>query len=223
MEKNRKILVDALRKLPVYSPEDNAWKVLSSNLKKTQPSVSMPQLCKIEPPEAIWTNIENELSRREKLSALNFYDPPLEVWGNIVHKLNIRKIKQAKRRTTQWLKWSAAAAAIFVLGFFIFTTINNNNFSYSEEWAELQDVQLWTEDDQSVEQALALICNEKPATCNTPEFKKLEKELSFLNQSKQEILSQLNKYDTNTELEIILTEIELERSSLIKEMIANTI
>ena len=223
MEKNRKILIDALRKLPVYSPEDKAWEVLSSNLKKAQPSGSMPQLRKIEPPEAIWTNIDNELSHREKLTALNHFDPPQEVWENIDKKLSITKADQGKRKIIQWLKWSSAAAAIVALGFFIFTTINNKNFNYSEEWVKIQDVQQWNGDDQSIEQALALICNENPATCNTPEFIKLEKELSFLNQSKQEVIGQLNKYDTNTKLEIILTEIELERSSLIKEMIANTI
>ena len=225
MEKNKKILVDALRKLPVYAPEDKVWETLSLNLKKTQPSGIMPQLHKTAPPEAIWTNIDNELSHREKLAALHIYEPPLEVWGNIEQKLNLRKTQRIKRRTIQWLKWSSAAAAIFVLGFFIFTAINNknNNFSYSEEWVELQDVQRWTEDDQSIEQALALICNEKPAECNTPEFREMEDELSILTQSKQAILGQLNSYDTNTEMEILLTEIELERSNLIKEMIAKTI
>jgi hypothetical protein len=88
---------------------------------------------------------------------------------------------------------------------------------------EIQDVQQWSEDDQSVDQALALICNEKPSVCNTQEFREMEEELSILTQSKQAILGQLNSYDTNTEMEILLTEIELERSNLIKEMIANTI
>ena len=185
----------------------------------------MPSLRRIEPPEDIWTNIDNELSRREKLAALINYDPPAEVWENIERKLSIRKTERTKRRIIHWLKWSSATAAIFVLGFFIFTAINNknSNFSYSEEWVELQDVQQWTEEDPLVEQALALICNEKPAECNALEFKELEEELSLLNQSKQAILRQLNKYDTNTGLEILLTEIELERSNLIKEMIAKSI
>ena len=225
MEKNRKILLDTLGKLPVYTPKDEIWETLSSNLEETSSPDKLPALSKIEPPEFIWTNIDNHLSRQEKLAALTQYDPPREVWKNIEQGLNNRKHKGVSRRSFQWIKWASAIAALFVLGFFISKAINKNssNFSYSEEWVEIRDVQRWTDEDPSVEQALNLICLAKPQECNTPAFKELEKELSFLNQSKQEIIRQLNKYEPNTELEIKLTEIELERSNLIKEMIAKTI
>ena len=225
MEKNRKILLDTLRKLPVYTPDDEIWEALSSNLKETSSLNKMPALSKIEPPEFIWTNIDNHLNRQEKLAALTQYEPPHEVWENIEQGLNDRKHKGVSRRSFQWIKWASAVAALFVLGFFISKAIDNNNsdFTYSEEWVEIRNVQQWTAEDTSVELALNLICLAKPLECKTPEFKELKKELSFLNQSKQEILRQLNKYDTNTELEIKLTEIELERSNLIKELIAKTI
>jgi len=220
VEKNRNILKDALKKLPVYTPENPVWEKIELQLAKDPVSGKIPQLHVIDPPEAIWTNIDHELNRREKLSSLKRYNPPEEVWENIDRTLTTNRIK---RKTVQWLTGASAVAAVLILGFFIFTPNGGNNYSYSEEWVQIQDVHQWEEDDQSVEQVLALLCNENPATCKTPEFKELEKELSFLNQSKQEILNQLNKYDANTELEIKLTEIELERSNLIKEMIAKTI
>jgi len=220
VEKNRNILSDALKKLPVYTPEKHVWEKIELHLSKDPAPGKMPQLPVIDPPEDVWTNIDHELSRRGKLSSLKQYNPPEEVWKNIDRTLTTNRIK---RKTVQWLSWSSAVAAVLILSFFIFTPNGGKNYSYSEEWVQIQDVHQWEEDDQSVEQVLALLCNENPATCKTPEFKELEKELSFLNQSKQEILNHLNKYDAHTKLEIKLTEIELERSNLIKEMIAKTI
>lgn len=226
MEKNKKILLDALRNLPDYSPDNKVWVRISEDLDKNSTSTKiLQQLSKIEPPENIWDKIDEELTRREKRSILKQYNPPEKVWENIDRNLSIRKTNRVKRRIIQLVKWSSAAAAVFILGFFIFTTVNTNkiNFSYSEEWIELQDVQKWDEDELVIEQTLDLICRENPIACKSPEFKKMEEDLEFLNQSKQAILKQLSKYDANTELEIMLTEIELEQTSLIKEMIANTI
>ncbi len=71
-----------------------------------------------------------------------------------------------------------------------------------------------------VAQTLAIICREKAESCQSSEFKKIEKELDFLNQSKEYIISQMNPYDTNTDLTLILTKIELEQNDLINQMVA---
>ncbi len=225
MEKNRKILTDALRKLPVYSPKEKVWEELCVHLENKTSSAKLSQLIDFDPPESIWDNIEEKLSQKEKLSSLNEYNPPINVWENIEKNLSVKKAKRAKKHIVRWIKLSSAAAAIFLLGYFIFNTVNSNNniFSYEEEWIELTDLQIWNKEEQSVEYALAIICNENPKVCKSPEFQEIDKELKFLDQSKQAIIQQLNKYDTNTELEILLTEIELERTSLIKEMISKTI
>ena len=225
MEKNKNILNEALQYLPDYTPDDNVWNGISSNLNKKTASLKIAQLSSIEPPQNIWDNIDKELSRWEKRSALRRYDPPESVWENIEQNLSKKKTNPTRRRRIQLVVWSSAAAAILLLGFFIFTTNNtkNKNFIYSEEMIELHDVQEWNDDEQIIEQALNLICKEKPTACSSPEFKMLEEDLAFLNKSKEAILLQLSKYNTNTELEIMLTEIELERTSLIKEMIAKTI
>ena len=224
MEKNRDILIDALSKLPVYQPEVNIWESVEVHLDNKYTS-NLLLLSEIEAPESIWNNIDKKLSRREKISSLTDYNPPAEVWDSIDKNLSFKKVNHLRRQIVQWVNWSSAAAAIFTLGIFIFNSVNtnSNDFSYSKESLELRDVQNWNDDDLTVEYALEIICKENPVACNSPQFKEMDKELTFLNQSKQAIIEQLNKYDTNTELEIILTEIELERSNLIKEMIAQSI
>ncbi len=225
MEKNRKILKDALRNLPVYQPEDRVWDRIEVHLNKSLSLDKLGQLRKFEPPKSVWDNIDEKLTRNEKLSTLPKYNPPEKVWESIDRSLSNGKDNQAKNRIIKLVKWTSAAAAIFILGFFVFTKVNtdNRNISYSEEWVELQDMQQWDEGGQMLENTLVLICEENPVVCKSPEFKKMKADWEFLNKSKQAILMQLSKYDTNTELEIMLTEIELEQTSLIKEMIANTI
>lgn len=225
MGKNKNILTDALRKLPVYSPEKKVWETLTVHLENKTSSAKLLQLTEFEPPKSIWDSIDEKLNQKEKLSSLKEYNPPENVWENIDKNLSVKKTKRTKKRIVRWMKLSSAVAAILLLGYFIFNNVNNNKniFSYSEEWIELTDLQLWNEDDNAIEYILAIICNENPKACKSPEFQEMDKELKFLDQSKQAILQQLNKYDTNTELEILLTEIELERTSLIKEMISKTI
>jgi len=225
MEKNRDILIDALSKLPVYQPDENIWEAVEVHLESKNASSNLPLLSEIEPPESIWNNIDKKLSRKAKISSLTEYSPPEKIWVSIDKDLSIKKVNHLKRQIVKWAKWSSAIAAIFTLGIFIFNTANTkkNDFSYSKESLELTEIQNWSDDELSVEYALDLICKENPIACNSPQFKEMDKELRFLNQSKQAIIEQLNKYDTNTELELLLTEIELERSSLIKEMIAQSI
>lgn len=223
MEKNRNILTKVLKNLPDYSPEDKVWNEISANLDQKSKSTKLEQLSSIEPPLNIWENIDKELTHRDKRIALRQYDPPASVWENIDQNLSNKTTNTGRRRIIQLVVWSSAVAALLLFGYFIITNNTNNNFDYSEEIFEIQNVQEWNEGEQTIEEALDLICEEKPSTCSTPEFKILKEDLAFLDQSKEAILNQLSKYNANTELKILLTEIELERSSLIKEMIAKTI
>ncbi len=225
MEKNRDILIKALRNLPAYSPEDKVWEKVLTRLNNNVLTHGLNQLGTFDPPDTVWNNISNELTTREKSPSLNQYDPPEKVWENIDSRLTAKEANRVKKQIIRLFQWTSAVAAIFVLGLFIYTYINtnNSNLSYSEEWMEYGDLQSWNEDNYLVEYALVLICEENPIACKSTEFKEMKEELTFLDQSKQTILQQMNKYDTNTELEILLTKIELERSSLIKEMIAITI
>ncbi|HEY9114357.1 MAG TPA: hypothetical protein VIN10_06625 [Bacteroidales bacterium] len=225
MEKNKKILIGSLRKLPIYQPEDEVWESLSAHFESETLSNKLPQLSNFDPPDSVWKSIDEKLNMGEIISVLPEYNPTDSVWENISESLPFEKGIHSKSKLVNWVKWTSVAAAIFIIGYFILSISNEENkqFSYSEELIELTDTISWNENDQSVEYALTLLCEENPIACKTTEFKEMENELIFLDQSKQAILQQLNKYDSNTELEILLTEIELERSNLIKEMIEKTI
>jgi hypothetical protein len=225
MEQNKDILLEALRNLPDYTPENNVWEAVAFSLEKISISSKPAQLIEITPPEFIWDNIDNELNFHEKCIKLNQYDPPQKVWENIDNHLSIKKLTGVKRRVFKLMISSMAAAAIFILGFFIFTTLNskNKNFNYTEEWMEITEVPQWEEDEIEVTKVLTLICNENPRACKSPEFKHMNDELRYLDQSKQAILNQMSKYEKNIEFEKMLMKIELQRTSLIKEMIAKTL
>lgn len=193
MENNREKLLDALHKLPEIQPGNELWVKLESSLNTTAENKLFSNLRKIEPPAIIWENIDEKLAIRE-------------------HRFKIRIL----------VRWSVAAAAVLVLGLFVFTFTgkDHNRLSYSEESLTGQDLHHWHDDDAVIDQALVQICDSKPAACQTLEFKKKEQELDFLDQSKQAIEEQLSQYDSNTELEILLAKVELERTDIIDQMIA---
>ncbi len=196
MEKNRNILLRALKNLPDYTPQDNVWEGVATKLENEQISGLVGRMSTFEPPESIWDNIDKELTSRQAI--------------------------HSKKGLYLWMKWISATAATFVLGYFLFFAgkTGNTKLHYSVEYIKTNNIQQWFADDLEFEQALALVCNEKPKICESPEFKNMEKKLDFLNQSKQQIVKQLSKYDNDSDMEIMLTKIELERTSLINQMIA---
>lgn len=223
IDKNKDILTGALGSLESYSPENSVWEAIEEKLDDKLLNDGVKQLNKIEPPEFIWDSIDNELSKQEKLRNLRQYDPPAAVWEQIAESLGETKIIPITRRIQvfRMMKWATGVAAMLLLGLFLFKsiTVNKTSISYSEEWIETGDFALWEDEDLEVEAVLEELCEENPTACDNPEFKELKEELDFLEESKQEILNQMSEFDDNTDLEIVLTDIELERNDLIKQMI----
>lgn len=191
-EKNYKILRTALHKLPEYLPGEELWENMEKSL-HVKSIIGIQKLSKIEPPQSIWQRIDKELAIRDKYA----------------------KIKL-------WAKWSLASAAILVLGAVIVVAVQSNHkhLAYSEELLLNEDVTRWQDDDAVVAQTLSLICEAKPEVCRSTEFKKMKKELEFLDQSKQAVVKQLNQYNKDPELKIKLTKIELEQTEIINQMVA---
>ncbi|MCB2221789.1 MAG: hypothetical protein KQI35_15450 [Bacteroidetes bacterium] len=225
MEKNKKILDKALLKLPLYSPEDKVWKTISSQLEMNTKNFLKEQMGAIQPPDFIWEKIDAELTRHDKISSLTHINPPEMVWEKIELQLAEKESRSSNRKAILFMSWTSAIAAILIFGFLISSLFHSkpNNITYSEEWIEIPKKLQWNENEEEIELTLNLLCSERPTVCQSPDYKKLKQELSFLNESKQAILNQLSKYETNPELEQLLVKIELERTSLIKEMIDKTI
>ncbi len=191
MEKNRNILKHALQSLPAK-----------------------------DPPDEVWSRINNQLTKKEKLAQLTKYEPPRKVWNRIEQQLATNKRKSIM---PAFIKWSVAAAAIIVIGYFVYINDLNGhqNINYSEKWVSIQNPAQWN-DHETPEAILSTICELNPTVCNSPDFKKIKANIEQLEKTKQIILRQFNKYEPNTELEIMLTKIKLEQAGLIKQMIYKT-
>lgn len=194
MENNHKILQKALQKLPEYAPGEELWEKMETSLIEDPFNYIIPKLNKIEPPHSIWERIDHDLAFREKYSNIKL-----------------------------WAKWSIAAAAMIILGVIMFNIVNKNyeHKKYAEELLSHKDAFHWQDDDAIVAQTLSLICEAKPEVCRSPEFKKMKKELEYLDQSKQAVVKQLNKHNTDPELNLKLTRIELEQTEIINQMVAS--
>ncbi|MCF8405706.1 MAG: hypothetical protein K9H58_17300 [Bacteroidales bacterium] len=221
----KNILSNWLRSLSHHSPDEKVWEAISSELDKKTGIKLKSKLSQLSPPKALWNLIDAELAKREKINRLSQYDPPDSVWDNIDQKLNQKVRKPSPSKLIRFVKWTSTAAAMLLIGMLIYFLQNNsdNNLNYSEQWVELNNTQQWVEEDADFAGVLKLLCNEKPQICSMDEFKKMEEELNFLEKSKKDILSHMNKYNTNSDLEKTLVEIELERTNLIKELITKTI
>jgi hypothetical protein len=196
MEKNRNILKQALKDLPEYQPEEQIWSEIAKELDHKATAHSIGGLKQFDPPEDIWQNIDIQLSRKES------------------------GIKSGK--ILKLVSWSLAASAILVLGFIIFSSdgFHLNRLSYSEEWLTLVPVTDSTENDSLAYKILADKCESKPEICESGEFIKLRKELDFLDQSKQTIISQTTPYDSDNDMQVLLERIDTERSDILNRLMA---
>ncbi len=222
MDKNRQILKKTLKYMKEYPPEERVWKGIEKKLNSRINVNSIGPLTGFDPPESVWNTISEELSLRELTGKLNAFEPPETNWLNIEKNLAKNSAKHTGSTIGMWVRWSIAAAAMIAGVLFVYFSqrTSGTGFTYSVERVDQENTQQWNSDDKMIAQTLAIICREKPESCQTSEFKKIEKELDFLNQSKEYIISQMNPYDTNTDLTLMLTKIELEQNDLINQMVA---
>ncbi len=200
MKTNKQNLKKALKNLPAYEPEPEVWESLNLLLSRTLISRKLSQLSEYEPPEKSWENISVKLDLREKSS-------------------------DKKKNITRLARW-LLAAAVLIPGLIYYgeTAFNSGSkITYSEEIVSEFEATDWNEDEREIRKVLNVLSEEHPAVCNSPEFIKMNDDLKYLDQSKQDILNRLNRYETNTQLEKLLVDIELERTELIKSMIAKTL
>ncbi len=108
--------------------------------------------------------------------------------------------------------------------FLLFPNQKKPILSYSEEIINIEKPVYWQEGDTEISELVNALCVANPLACSyPPEFKAKQKELDYLNEKKSEILNRLNSYDQNTDLQILLTKIELEKNEIVKQMISKAI
>ncbi len=222
MDKRKEILTEALGKLPVYDPENSNWLAISDELDKTHDLLQHSKFSQIDPPDFIWENLENDLNYQEKLTELPSYNPPSMVWKQINKNLNVSKEVKQIPKQINWPFWvTTMAAAVLIIGFIVFQ--NHDSFNLNSDALETvsssKDKHVWDREDSEIEKTIELICSQNPSSCLSQEFVKLENDLIDLTISRQDILSQMGRKDTESDWDLVLTEIEIKRSNILKEMI----
>lgn len=211
MDKNKPKLQD-------YSPGNNVWSSIEQQLEGDSLREKLNQHT---PKENIWNSIEDELNVTTPLQHLPTHSPPAKIWDNIIES-------QPKARTLAiytWMKVAASVALVFGLAYTL-KLMNldgevESELVYTEVWINPLQPENWDlETDRNIEILIANKEAESPTILESEEYLELKTEFKTLQQSKEAILQELTPYNDNIELELLLTKIELEKNSLIRNLIS---
>jgi len=190
---------------------------MDNNLNKNSLKKAITRLPNYEPPEAIWMAIDSELNLKEGIEALPQYTPTNELWENINQQLPTKKTKLFSLK-----KWAIAATILLGVGinFWFYQQSPTTSLSYALETIDPQLLQAdWDEDEQLFDE-ISAICQMKTYSCTVPEFQLLETELEELNEAKSDLKQAIHSFGKDTDLINQLSKIELERTAVLKKMIA---
>ncbi len=194
---------------------------------------AVTQLPSYEPPPEVWSGIDDELNLQKGIKQLPNHQPADLVWQVI--EANLTKStsrtysdsyrKGGTRQRFFWIKrLSIAASLLFLIGISWWGIRNiapQNQLSYSQETIDVQLlIEDWEEDSEALAQIEA-ICQIKNYACMAIEFQALEQELKELNEAKLDLKQAIDAFGKDTQLIAKLSKVELERTTVLKKMIAN--
>lgn len=222
MEKNKHILERALQAIPTYSPPEVVWEAIEDALPEQGDShtIELPQYT---PPDFIWEHLDKELTAHESnVAKLPTHEPPAKVWTNIEEGLEREVIVPINRKRTYTILSIAASVAVLVAFFFLIETPATEGYeiSYSEETIDATITEQDWDDDNEAFELITQLCEEEIQVCKEPEFKALKTELDELEDARVEVKEAIGAYGDDPQLIAQLSEIEMERSDILKEMIA---
>lgn len=181
-----------------------------------------------QPPDAIWSAIENELDLQKGLQQLPTHQPAELVWqhieGNLGKNTSIGTSSGSTRRLFWIKKISLAASFLLFFGMSwwgINQFSNSNQFHYTQEIINPQLLIADWDEDAEVLTQIEAICQTKNYACTAMEFQQLEQELQELNEAKSDLKQAIDDFGKDTQLIAQLSEVELERTVILKKMIAN--
>lgn len=221
MKKGKKDNRLPLSDLPQYTPPEIVWENISESLDtgsaKELKSPVTPDFPKHTPPADVWKEIEYSLDLKDQISALPDYTPPAIVWKNIENALSdTGKAEHIKFRPL--LKW--AAAILLLAGIAVVVNILRppaTELEYHVEWEQM-DESIEVSPGMSGFEMIAKLCARSKQVCDTPEFTRLENELTELEKAREQVKSQMSPYGDNHDLERMLMRIEMEHAEIMKQM-----
>lgn len=215
-ELNKHILDEALQKLPIYSPKPLLWE---------QISVGLDEMVAQEAYDA---------SRK----ALPVYSPPINLWDRIESELDTPvstpETKPApvipirKKIYSRSLKYAAVIVFAITAGAYLFLTNHSGaieytdsvQVNYGQERVVLASYTPDWEEDEDAFQTVLSFCQEQSFVCERPDFRILKDELLELNHARESLKDALMRYGDDAELIAQLTQVEMERSDVLKKMIS---
>ena len=178
----------------------------------------MDKLPEYEPSDEIWNNIEAKLGEdglRQGIQHLPQHEPKAETWEQIEAELTPKIVP-----LFSW-RWTAAAASVvLVIGLSWFYQSTNQPITYSQE---VVNKKLLLQDSDNSDADYAMIvayCQQQTYVCENPEFAVLKTELTDLQQASLDLKMAIGKYNTEPALIAQLTEIEQQKSEILRKMTA---
>lgn len=235
-DRSAKGLDEALEQLPAYQPPPKVWQAVEQALREEQNSEEalsdrLSELPAYDPPAAVWEHIDQSLQAsgqeahlQQHLQQLPAYDPPAEVWGNIERALPSNTDGRILPMYT-WLARVAAVIALAVGTWYLwpgdYTTAVQATYGHSTEPAGLAwnaDTDDWPAAETAIQQAVQQFQND-PLARSSDHYNDLMDEWKELNEAKAAIAEIMELYGKDAQLIRQMSEIEQERSSLLRRMV----
>lgn len=202
-ERNKQTLNEALRQLPQYQAPAGVWEEIALNLEQAEREEALQRairrLPEYAPPPAIWDQIEDQLEAPRQTGRLMLLKP---------------------------LRWQFAAAILVLVmasgGYLLFRSSEQPDVQYLTSQESLPAAIPVTEnpeDEAAFEEVTALYAQYRQQFLD-PQANELEEEWAELNAARQELQQALDQYGYDAVIAQQLTEIELERSKVVRKMAA---
>jgi len=152
---------------------------------------------------------------QQSLQALPKRIPSSVTWDEIEQQLD-------KRSKTIYVLRSIAAAISLLIGFGLWWSVISSppkaTFTYTQEKMDQRLIQVdWYTEATGLEE-LEVFCQQQQFACATSLFKNLQLELKDLESAKEELVGAINTYGKDAALIVQLKDLEIERSTIIREM-----
>ncbi len=188
---------------------------------KSTLTAALKKLSEYDPPAKVWQGIERDLNYRQNLANLPQYSPPVAVWEGIEAHLEKPQAKVFRLSMQQILALAAMICGV-ALGWYWLSLDKEATVlvAYSEESYQPQFLAADWNDDEAAIQVVVKEYDRKMELDAPEASPNLKTELQELNTAKAELEELIQRYGKDASVIQEISEIELERTDVIKKMAA---
>ncbi len=184
---------------------------------------SLAALPQRDPPDATWTGIQARLAAGP-WSDLPRHDPPARVWENVRRQLEGEEHRAVRLPVRRWTAAAAVLAVLSAAGYLFrlpsAIVPDTDRIAYSQTTVDPRLLARdWLADDAAFD-AFDTLCAHRSYVCGQPVFQQLQAELAELAMARDELQQALGTYGQSADLIRQIKVIELERTGILKKMMA---